>query len=181
MSGGMFRVIATVHCTIISSTKTPRPNDAAHTAGSGSTIASDSGEMAIAPPVTTTNSIGRRGVKRSAAIPPAIRPNASAAVIAPQAAGPPRCSRATTGPSTENAPYQAIITTPNWATITHSQVWDRNSDQPARSSAIMLRAGAALPGAGTGPAARMTISIGTVATMPAPHSTRAQPGPAAAT
>src|SRR5579859_5974448 len=147
LPGGMFRVIATVHCTIISSTNTPRPNDAAHTAGSGSTIASDSGEMAIAPPVSTTNSIGRRGVKRSAAIPPAIRPNASAAVIAPQAAGPPRCSRATTGPSTENAPYQAIITTPNWATITHSQVWDRNSDQPSRSSAIMLRAGSALAGA----------------------------------
>src|SRR6185312_11475612 len=117
MSGGMFRAIATVHCTIIISTNTPRPNDATHTAGSGSTIASDSGEMATAPPMTTTNSIGRRGVKRSAAAPPA---------IAPQAAGPPRCSRATTGPSTENAPYQAIITSLNWATITHSQVWDRN-------------------------------------------------------
>ena len=99
--------------------------------------------MAIAPPVTTTNSIGRLGVKRRAASPPAIRPNASAAVIAPQAAGPPRCSRATTGPSTENAPYHAIITTPNWATITHSQVWDLNSDQPSRSSVSMLRAAAA--------------------------------------
>jgi hypothetical protein len=113
LSGGMFRASATVHCTIIISTNTPRPNDATHTAGSGSTIASDSGEMAIAPPVSTTNSIGRLGVKRRAASPPAIRPSASAAVIAPQAAGPPRCSRATTGPSTENAPYHAIITTPN--------------------------------------------------------------------
>ena len=142
LSGGTFRAIVTVHCTIIISTNTPRPNDARQIAGSGRTIASESGEIATAPPVSTTNSMGRRGVNRSAASPPAIRPNASAAVIAPQAAGPPRCSRATTGPSTENAPYQAISTTPNWATITHSQVCERNSDQPSRSSVSMLRAGA---------------------------------------
>src|SRR5712691_1194711 len=149
----MFRAIVTVHCTIIISTNTPRPNEATHTAASGRTIASESGEMAIAPPVSTTNSMGRRGVNRSDATPPAIRPNASAAVIAPQAAGPPRCSRATTGPSTENAPYQAIITTQNWATITHSQVCERNSDQPSRSSVIMLGAAGgagASPGAGAG-------------------------------
>src|ERR1700691_5337891 len=130
----MFLAIATVHCTIIISTNTPRPKDAAQTAGSGRTIASESGEIATAPPVSTTNSIGRRGGNRSDTRPPAIRPNASAAVIAPQAAGPPRCALATTGPSTENAPYQAIITTQNCATITHSQVCDRNSDQPSRNS-----------------------------------------------
>ena len=188
----MFLAIVTVHCTIIISTNTPRPNDAAHIAGSGSTIASESGEMATAPPVSTTNSMGRRGVTRSDTIPPAIRPSASAAVIAPQAAGPPRCSLATTGPSTEKAPYQAIITTANWATITHSQVCDRNSDQPSRSSVSML--GAALSAAPAAPARgaapgrgrrswppRMDSSSGTVATMPIPHSARAQPGPAAAT
>ncbi len=89
--------------------------------------------------------MGRPGVNRSDTRPPAIRPNASAAVIAPQAAGPPRCSRATTGPSTENAPYQAIITTLNWATITHSQVCERNSDQPSRSSVIMLAPAGSCP------------------------------------
>ena len=182
----MFRAIVTVHCTIIISTNTPRPNDARHTAGSGRTIASESGEIAIAPPVSTTKSMGRRGVNRSAARPPAIRPNASAAVIAPQAAGPPRCSRATTGPRTENAPYQAIITTQNWATITHSQVCERNSDQPSRSSVSMLRgapsgsaAVASCPVTGREP--RMASSIGMVLTMPMPQSTSAQPAPAAAT
>src|SRR5580698_4370499 len=134
----MFRAIVTVHCTIIISTKTPRPEDAAQMAASGRTSPSESGEMATAPPVSTTNSIGRLGVNRSDTRPPAIRPNASAAVIAPQAAAPPRCARATTGPSTENAPYQAIITTQNSATITHSQVCERNSDQPSRSSVSML-------------------------------------------
>jgi len=107
-------------------------------------------------------------------------------VIAPQAAGPPRCSCATTGPSTENAPYQAIITTQNWATMTHSHVCERNSDQPSRSSVSMPGAGgAASPGRASVPVTsfvpRMASSIGTVATMPAPHRTRAQPAPVAAT
>ena len=39
-----------------------------------------------------TNRIGRRGVNRSETRPPTIRPTDSAAVIAPQAAGPPRCA-----------------------------------------------------------------------------------------
>ena len=65
LPGGMFRVSATVHCTIIISTNTPRPNDATHTAGNGKTMASESGETAIAAPVSTTNSMGRRGVTRS--------------------------------------------------------------------------------------------------------------------
>src|SRR6202035_3562446 len=164
----MFRAIVTVHCTIIISTNTPRPNDATHTAASGRTIASESGDMATAPPMSTTNNMGRRGVNGSDARPPAIRPNASAAVIAPHAAGPPRCCRATTGPSTENAPYQAIITTQNWATITHSQVCERNSDQPSRSSVSMLGAGActgawasAGAGASTGACADTGIGTGT--------------------
>src|SRR5208282_3166787 len=138
LSGGIFLAIVTVHWTIIISTNTPRPNDATQIAASGKTIASETGEMATAAPVSTTNSIGRRGVNRSDTRPPAIRPNASAAVIAPQAAAPPRCSLATTGPRTENAPYQAIITTQNCATITHSQVCERNSDQPSRSSVSMF-------------------------------------------
>ncbi len=101
-------------------------------------------------------------------------------MIAPQAAGPPRCALATTGPSTEKAPYQAIITTLNWATITHSQVCERNSDQPSRSwrnSPDDAVSGASEPTA----RARMDSSIGTVPTMPIPHSASAQPGPAAAT
>src|SRR6266849_2021452 len=153
LSDGMFRAIVTVHCTIIISTNTPRPNDATHTAASGRTIASESGDMATAAPVSTTNSMGRRGVNRSDTRPPAIRPNASAAVMAPQAAGPPRCSLATTGPRTENAPYQAISTMQNWATITQSQVCERNSDQPSRSSASIPAGGACAwtgTGAGTG-------------------------------
>src|SRR5215469_14457802 len=180
LPGGMFRASATVHCTIIISTNTPRPNDATQTAGNGRTMASESGEMATAAPVSTTNSMGRRGVIRSDSTPPAIRPSASAAVIAPQAAGPPRCSLATTGPSTEKAPYQAISTTQNWATITHSQVCERNSDQPSRNSRNNPEdadSGVSAPYA----RARMDSNIGTVAAMPIPHSTSAQPGPAAAT
>src|SRR5580658_4340562 len=138
LSGGMFRAIVTVHCTIIISMNTPRQNDATHTAGSGRTIASESGLMATAPPISTTNRVGRRGVNLSEMRPPAIRPNESAAVIAPQAAGPPRCSLATTGPSTWNAPYQAIMTTQNWQTMTQSQVCERNSAQPSRNSVSIL-------------------------------------------
>ena len=67
----------------------------------------------MAPPIAAMNSMGRRGVNLSETNPPMISPTDSAAVIAPQAAGPPRCSRATTGPSTWNAPYQAIRITPN--------------------------------------------------------------------
>src|ERR1700678_2339798 len=137
MPGGMLRVMATVHTTIIISTNTPSPNEARQMTGSGSTIASDNGEIATAPPVSTTNSIGLRGVIRSDTRPPKMSPSASAGVMAPHAAGAPRCVLATTGPSTENAPYQAIITTQNSATITHSQVCDQNSDQPSRSSRSM--------------------------------------------
>src|SRR5579859_4717040 len=176
----MFRAIVTVHCTIIISMNTPRQNDATHTAGSGKTIASESGLMATAPPMSTTNRVGLRGVNRSEISPPAIRPNESAAVMAPQAAGPPRCSLATTGPSTWNAPYQAIITTQNWQTITQSQVCERNSAQPSRSSRNNPDEAAPAVSAPTA-RARMDNSIGTVAAMPAPHSTSAQPGPAAAT
>src|SRR5579863_3063013 len=160
----MFLASATVHCTIIISMNTPSPNEAMHTAGNGRTMASESGETAIAAPVSTTNSIGRRGVTRSDTTPPAIRPNASAAVIAPQAAGPPRCSLATTGPSTEKAPYQAISTTQNWATITHSHVCEMNSDQPSRSSRNSPDAAGPVAPDPTG-AARMDSSIGTVPTI----------------
>src|SRR5580658_6789747 len=194
-SDGIFRAIATVHCTIMISTNTPSPNEATQIAGSGSTIASESGDMATAPPVSTTNSMGRRGVTRSDTIPPAIRPSASAAVIAPQAAGPPRCSLATTGPSTEKAPYQAIITTQNWATITHSHVCERNSDHPSRNSRNIPNAARSATPDSTAPdstapdstapdstaVARMDRSIGTVPTIPIPHNSSAQPGPAAAT
>src|ERR1035441_4740104 len=180
----MFLVIVTVHCTIIISTNTPRANDATQTAGSGRTIARESGEMAIAAPVSTTNSMGRRGVNRSDTTPPAIRPNASAAVIAPQAAAPPRCSLATTGPRTEKAPYQAISTTQNWATITHSQVCDRNSDQPSRSSVSML--GVARPAppppppAGKAPEPRTGLpAAGKAARGPAPRPPNAPPPPPA--
>jgi len=46
-------------------------------------MASERGEMAVAPPMVTTKSIGRRGVKRSESRPPAISPTDSAAVMAP--------------------------------------------------------------------------------------------------
>src|SRR6202034_189795 len=101
LTGGMFLAMVTVHCTIMISIVMPRPNDARQTRGSGHSIASDSGAIAIAAPMMTTNSIGRRGVKRSDTIPPAMSPMASAAVIAPQAAGPPRCALATTGPDAQ--------------------------------------------------------------------------------
>src|SRR5260370_2532017 len=116
----MFRARATVHWTIMISTVMPRPNEARQTRGSGHSIASDRGPIAMAAPMTTTNSIGRRGVNRSETRPPAIRPTASAAVIAPQAPGPPTGAPATTGPPTWNAPYHAITPTPTLATSTHS-------------------------------------------------------------
>ena len=122
-----------------------------------------------------TNRVGCRGVNRSESIPPAIRPTDSAAVIAPQAAGPPRCALATTGPRTPNAPYQAIRTTANWSTITHSQVCERNSDQPSRRSRI--RPDSCVR---TATVTRMASSIGTESSMPAPQTASAQPGPNAA-
>src|SRR5712692_7099165 len=175
-SGEIFLASATVHCTIMISIVIPRPNEATQTTGSGQSMASDSGEIAIAPPISTTNSIGRRGVNRSDTRPPTIRPTDSAAVMAPQAAGPPRCDLATTGPSTWNAPYQVIMMTPNWATIAHSQVCERNSDQPSRRYLSMpewcARSTATAP---------IRSSGGMVPIMPIPHAASAQPGPNAAT
>ena len=94
----------------------------------------------------------------------------------PQAAGPPRSVLATTGPSTWNAPYQAIMMTPNCATIAHSQVCERNSDQPSRRSRNMPEWCARSMAT-----ARICSSRGTVPTMPRPQTASAQPGPNAAT
>jgi len=136
-SGEIRLASVTVHRTIIISIAMPRLNDVRQTTGSGQSIASDNGETAIAPPISTTKSIGRRGANRSDTRPPTIRPTDSAAVMAPQAAGPPRSVLATTGPSTWNPPYQAIRMTPNCATIAQSHVCDRNSDHPSRRSLSM--------------------------------------------
>src|SRR5690242_1961795 len=108
--GGTFRVTVTVHCTIMTSMAMPRPTAATQITGSGHSAASASGEIAMVAPMSTTNRIGRLAVYRSPIRPPMISPTASAAVIRPQAAAPPRCARATTGPSTWNAPYQAAST-----------------------------------------------------------------------
>jgi len=66
--------------------------------------------------------------------------------------------------------------TPNCATITHSQVCERNSDQPSRRSLSMpewcSRSTAT---------ARIRSSSGTVPIMPMPQAASAQPGPNAAT
>ncbi len=172
----MLRAITTVHWTIVTSTLTPSTSEDTQITGSGHGVASDSGDSAMTPPISTTNSTGRRGAKRSDSSPPAIRPTDSAPVMMPQAAAPPRCARATTGPSTWKQPYQAIRITPNCSTVTHSQVCERNSDQPARRSRSMLEC-SARPKAG-----RLTRSIsGIVANMPAPQASSAQPGPTAAT
>ena len=120
--------------------------------------------------------MGRRGEKRSDISPPAIRPTDSAAVIAPHAAGPPRWLRATAGPSTMNPPYQAIRMMQYCATIVHSQVRERNSDQPSRNSRHRSRPADRSPSA----ALRLS-STGTVPSMPTPHMASAHPGPMAAT
>ncbi len=105
-----------------------------------------------------------------------IRPTASAAVIRPQAAGPPRCSRATTGPSTSNAPNQAARTTLYWQVVTHSHLREAKADHPSRSSrSVLWRCVRSAPGA------RMASSIGTVPSMPTPQVASAQPGPVTAT
>src|ERR1700750_2266968 len=62
LSGEILVAIATVHCTIITSARTPRQNATRQMTGSGATRPSTSGEIASAPPVQTTNSIGLRGV-----------------------------------------------------------------------------------------------------------------------
>src|SRR5215471_9710706 len=134
LSGGMFLASATVQRTIMISRPTPRTNAAQQISGTGHSMPSAVGVIAMLPPVSTMNSIGRRGVNRSATSPPAISPRDSAPVIVPQAAGPPRCALATTGPSTLKPPYQAISTTANCAMTTHSQVRERTSDQPSASS-----------------------------------------------
>ena len=69
----------------------PRPSEVRQIASSGQGQASDSGEIAMAPPIAAMNRIGRRGVNFSETNPPTISPTDSAAVIAPQAAAPPRC------------------------------------------------------------------------------------------
>ena len=66
----MLRASATVHCTIMISSVMPSTNDATQITGSGHSIASASGEMAMLAPISTTNSIGRRGLNRSDIRPP---------------------------------------------------------------------------------------------------------------
>src|ERR1700687_4341066 len=100
MSAGIFAAIVTVHSTAIVSTGPTSTNEVTQITGSGNSIASDSGEIAIAAPIRTTYRIGRLGDQRSATRLPTIRPVASAAEIRPQAAGPPRCALATAGPRT---------------------------------------------------------------------------------
>ena len=135
--------------------------------------------MAIEPPVSTTNSIGRRGMYRSDTRPPAISPSASDAEIAPHAAGPPRCALATTGPRTRNAPLNAIITRQNCRLVAHSQVWSgtpptlREARRADRDDRPPARPGAPLP--------LMASISGTVPNMPIAHSVSASPGPATAT
>ena len=130
--------MATVQTTIMYSVAVPTTNATRQTSGSGHSRASASGLRARTTPIPATGSIGRRGARHNDSRPPATRPTDCAAMIAPQAAGPPRWALATTGPSTSNPPNQASMTTQYWATMTHSQVWDRNSDQPSRRSRSML-------------------------------------------
>ncbi|GEM_PF-4653307 len=170
--------MVTVQITLIISTAMPRPNEVRQTTGSGSSSAIDSGETAIAPPISATNRMGRRGAQRSEASPPAISPTDSAEAISPQAAAPPRCDRATAGPSTWKPPYQAASTTVYWSTIAHSQVCERNSDQPSRSSRSML---GACPRCRAGRPGRIASISGTVPSIPAPQASSAQPGPNSAT
>src|SRR5215471_14942548 len=132
MSGRILVAIVTVQITIIASRVTPMTNAATQISTSGSSIASDSDEIDMTAPLSTTNKTGRRGLHRSATSPPTMSPIASDAEIRPQAAGPPRCAFATSGPSTWNVPYQAARITVNWNTVAHSQVCDQNSDQPSR-------------------------------------------------
>ena len=66
--------------------------------------------------------------------------------------------------------------TPNWATITQSQVCERNSDQPSRRSRSMLLSWTR----SCAVTRRLSIS-GTVPSMPVPHVSSAQPGPNAVT
>ena len=90
-------------------------------------------------PISTTNSIGRRGLKRSDIRPPAMRPSDSAPVIVPQAAGPAevraRHHRA------EHA-ERAVPGHQHHGELGHDDpaatVCERNSDQPSRSSRSML-------------------------------------------
>src|ERR1700760_1529785 len=173
----MLRAMATVQTTIMYSVAVPTTNDTRQTSTSGHSRASPGGFSPTPPPTPATASIGRRGARHSDSRPPATRPTDSAAMIAPQAAGPPSSALATTGPSTSNPPNQAIMTTQYWATMTHSQVWDQNSDQPSRRSRSMLLVA---DGARATPAL-MLSSMGTVAVTPAPQMVRAQPGPTAAT
>src|SRR5579875_3768507 len=168
--------MVTVHTTIIVSSVIPTTNEQTQTTASGHSAASASVGRAITMPMGTTNNMGRRGENRSATSPPPIRPTDSDAVIAPQAAGPPRCARATTGPSTWNAPYQAIMTAEYCSTVAQNQVRERTSDQPSRNSRIMLRCTVR-----TFPTVRSISSTGTVPIMPSPQMASAQPGPVAAT
>ncbi len=182
-SAGILAAMVTVQTTDIVSMATPSTNEVTQIIQSGSSMASESGETAIAAPIRTTYRMGRLGVQRSEIRPPTIRPVASAAEMRPQAAAPPRCAFATAGPSTRKPPAQAVSTTVNCSTVAHSQVCDRNSDQPSRSSRIMLgarSASAVVSGRFSG-ATRIASSSGTVVSMPMPQTASAQPAPNNAT
>ena len=156
----------------------------AQIAGSGKTIASESGEMATAAPVSTTNSMGRRGVNRSDTRPPAISPNASAAVIAPQAAGPAQMFPGDHRAEDRERPVPGHHHDAELRDD-HPQPGVRPELRPALTQlAEHVRAGRCRRlrrSARLSRPARMDSSSGTVLTMPIPHSDRAQPGPAAAT
>jgi hypothetical protein len=54
-SGGMFLARATVHRTIMISIVMPRQHDARQITGSGHGVASEMGEIAMAPPIAAMN------------------------------------------------------------------------------------------------------------------------------
>src|SRR5260370_23984155 len=178
-SAGILAAMVTVQTTDIVSMATPSTNEVTQIIQSGSSMASESGETAIAAPIRTTYRIGRPGVQRSEIRPPTIRPVASAAEMRPQAAAPPRCAFATAGPSTRKPPAQAGRTTANCSTRAPSQACDPDSDQPSRTSRIMLGAPSSWAAA-SGRSSGTTLSAsssGTGVSMPTPQTASAQPAP----
>ena len=111
---------------------------------SGRTSPRASGEIAIAPSGPHDQQHGPRGAHRSDTDATQEQPDALAG--GDRAPGGRRrgAARATTGPSTLNAPFQAIMTRQYWMTVAHSQVCERNSVHPLPQ--LLRHAPGSLPG-----------------------------------
>ena len=125
---------------------------------------------------------GRLGLRPSEPSPAAMAPAPWTAMIAPQAAAPPRYARPITGPSSIQGAQVIRLKKANCTVTTHSQVRDRNSAQPsAMSSSRLRRPWRAAPAVCAAPGLRSRPRASTLAANDAASAATTTAGPARAT